>query len=162
MATKPPKQAVRTNINKIRDTWGTSFARVLFLLGEGKPGMKRRVILWILLPAIAVVGCIAFIIYSYFFTLSYVPRGKYLTSVESPNHSYRINVYRIEGPATVSDTVRGELVDERSGHKKNVYWGYKVSDAKVVWINNDVVSINGHKINIAKGQIYDWRHDDQN
>lgn len=92
-----------------------------------------------------------------FFSLSRIPNGRYVTSVESPNHHYKINIYLVESGATVSDSIRGELVNESTHHAKNIYWGYKEDAASVNWMSDEIVSINGHQLNVDKGQIYDWR-----
>jgi hypothetical protein len=103
-----------------------------------------------------VVG-IWFLIQHFFFSLSSLPIGEYVDTYPSKDSHYLVTVYLVNGGATVDFAIRAELVNEEYHHVKNIYWGYKEDKATVIWLNNDIVSINGHKLNVKKGETYDWR-----
>jgi hypothetical protein len=67
-------------------------------------------------------------------------------------------MYIVEGNATVATTVRGELLKNKKGTKKNIYWDYRITDTNVKWVDPDTVSINGHKLDVEK-DIYDFRRE---
>ena len=87
-----------------------------------------------------------------------LPHGEFMYEVESPNGEYTVNAYLCNGGATVAYAVRGEVVNNETGKKRNIYWDYKIKTAEIEWINNDVVSINGHVLNIHTDS-YDYRYD---
>ena len=87
-----------------------------------------------------------------------LPQGEFMCGVESPNGEYTVNAYLCNGGATVAYAVRGEVVNNETGKKRNIYWDYKLKTAEIEWINNDVVSINGHVLNIHTDS-YDYRYD---
>ena len=87
-----------------------------------------------------------------------LPQGEFMCGVESPNGEYTVNAYVCNGGATVAYAVRGEVVNNETGKKRNIYWDYKIKTAEIEWINNDVVSINGHVLNIHTDS-YDYRYD---
>ncbi len=87
-----------------------------------------------------------------------LPQGEFMCGVESPNGEYTVNAYLCNGGATVAYAVRGEVVNNETGKKRNIYWDYKIKTAEIEWINNDVVSINGHVLNIHTDS-YDYRYD---
>lgn len=86
------------------------------------------------------------------------PQGEFMYGVESPNGEYTVNAYLCNGGATVAYAVRGEVVNNETGEKRNIYWDYRIKTAEIEWINNDVVSINGHVLNIHTDS-YDYRYD---
>lgn len=81
-----------------------------------------------------------------------------MATYNSPNSRYSLNTYLYSGNATVSYAVRGELIDKKTGRKKNIYWDYRVDTADVRWITESQVEINGHIIDIPNGK-YDFRRD---
>jgi len=86
-------------------------------------------------------------------------KGDKISSHDSPNREYTINIYLIEGGhATVSDSIRGELVNNTNNTKKNIYWLYRENHADVEWIDDDTVVINEKKLNIHK-DVYNWKKD---
>ncbi|AMA74780.1 hypothetical protein ACH33_14585 [Aneurinibacillus sp. XH2] len=97
-----------------------------------------------------------YVYYSLFYSMSNLPKGDFIKKVDSPDKNYTIQMYIVNGGATVSTAVRGELITNKKGTKKNIYWDYKTSDTNVKWLDNDTVSINGHEINVEK-DVYDFR-----
>ncbi len=87
-----------------------------------------------------------------------LPEGELLASYDSLDSQYTINMYLCNGGATVDYSLRGELVINSSGTKKNIYWNYHETTASVKWIDSETVNINGHTINILN-EVYDFRWD---
>jgi len=88
----------------------------------------------------------------------YLPEGKFLSTHDSPTNEYTVNIYLVDGGATVAYAIRGELVNNEDGSKKNIYWKYREHRAHVVWIDEETVKINEHTLNIFT-DVYDWRSD---
>lgn len=77
--------------------------------------------------------------------------------IESPNDDYTVKAYVSKSGATVADAVRVEVIYHQKKDKtKNIYWGYRESKADIIWIDNDIVSINGVELDVRK-EVYDFR-----
>ena len=93
----------------------------------------------------------------FFFNINRLPEGEFLRMIESPNGDYTVKTYVLRGGSTVAEAVRGEVIyHQKKDKKKNIYWGYRESEAKITWIGNDIVSINGIDLDVRK-EVYDWR-----
>lgn len=79
-----------------------------------------------------------------------LPKGEYISSLDSPNGKYVLNAYRYSGGATMDWSLRVELENKETKLKTNIYWVYHESDAKMQWIDNQTVKINETKLNIHK------------
>ena len=89
------------------------------------------------------------------FLLGDTSRELILESV-STNGKYKLSAYRINAGATVDWSV--EVYLEKNGKDKIlVYNAYHESEADIMWISNNKVSINGIKLNLDKGETFDWR-----
>ena len=87
-----------------------------------------------------------------------LPTGEYLTEETSPDGTYTLKAY-VSVTSLSSDAVRGELVfNKRNGKTKNIYWNYRESTAKIEWLDNKTVVINGHTLEVPNGK-YDWRNE---
>lgn len=120
-------------------------------------GSKRKKIVKIsLIIIIFFMGFIGYGVYWAFFEMSRLPTGEYLTEQTSPDGTYTLKAY-VSSPSLSSDAVRGELVfNERDGKTKNIYWSYRESTAKIEWLNNKTVVINGHTLDVPNGK-FDFR-----
>jgi len=117
--------------------------------------LKVTSILLLLIAGIILVLFLA--INHFFFNINSLPEGEFLHLTESPNGDYTVNAYVSESGATVADAVRVEVVYHNKRDKtKNIYWGYRESEAKIIWIDNDTVSINGVELDV-QNEVYDWR-----
>nr|WP_246362822.1 DUF5412 domain-containing protein [Paenibacillus alba] len=103
-----------------------------------------------------IVLLIGYSIYYFFFSLGHLPRGELVKILESPEKSYTVNLYLVNGGATTDFAIRGELVNNRSASSKNIYWAYQESSSELSWVNDHTVIINGHELNVKKDK-YDWR-----
>lgn len=74
----------------------------------------------------------------------------------SPDGCYIVEVYRTEPSATVDFSVKAYVLDQNE--KVLIYNAYHESNAEIVWISNNVISINGEKLDLLSGEIYDWRN----
>ena len=112
----------------------------------------------ILLAMIAGILLILFLVLNYFFfNINRLPEGEFLTAATSPTGDYTVKTYVSRGGATVADAVRGEVIyHQKKDKKKNIYWGYRESESEIVWITNEIVSINGMELDVRK-DVYDWR-----
>lgn len=86
-----------------------------------------------------------------------LPKGEFLFSSTSPNKNYTINVYIARGNATVSESIRCELVhNAKNKRTKNIYWQYRKLTADVVWLDETHVTINNILLDVEK-DTYDYR-----
>lgn len=94
-----------------------------------------------------------------FFDMDGLPEGNLISQVLSPDGTYTLKAYLVNGGATVSFAVRGELVfNQGSKQSKNVYWNYREEEANIQWIDNDTVVINGHELDVGQDR-YDFRRE---
>lgn len=117
---------------------------------------KIRLIVSIL---IVIVGLFLLFIYWAFYDTGRLPKGELITSIDSPNMEYTVKIYKVNGGATVSDSIRGELnFNQKNKKPKNIYWNYREEDAEVGWLDEDTIVINGHTLNVPD-DVYDWRRE---
>lgn len=74
---------------------------------------------------------------------------------QSPDSKYNLEAYRTEPGATVAFSVRVYII--KDDKKEIIYDAYHEYEAKIFWINNTTVSINGKALDISQGEKYDWR-----
>ena len=79
----------------------------------------------------------------------------YLLTSESPDEEYLLKAYKTEPGATVDFSIKVYLVENKT--RKLIYNAYHESYANIVWVNNDIVSINGIALDLSKEETYDWR-----
>lgn len=115
--------------------------------------MKKK---FLFIPIIILILSLIFCINNYLNSRIFnLPVGTFINESTSPDGIYTIKTYLCSGNATVDFSVRGELLTN-SKNPKNIYWEYKTNKAKIKWLNNDTVSINGHILKLPN-EIYDWR-----
>ncbi|MFD1929497.1 DUF5412 domain-containing protein [Sporosarcina siberiensis] len=104
------------------------------------------------------VAFVGYGVYWAFFDMNRLSTGEYLTEETSPDGKYTLIAYVVNGGATVSYAVRGELVfNEKVNKTKTIYWNYKEETANITWTDNDTVVINGHSLNVLKDK-FDFRN----
>lgn len=117
--------------------------------------MKKKLLIF----SIVTIILLAYSVYWAFFSLSIsrLPKGEFISEVESPNGTYTIKAYLTNGGATTSYGIRGELNFNNSNkNPKNIYWDYKIEKANIKWIDDDTVIINGVELSVPN-EKYDWR-----
>ena len=118
--------------------------------------MKKKIIL----ISIIIISILTCGIYWAFFDMARLPTGELISEVQSPNGSYAVKAYLANGGATTSYAVRGELNFNNSRKRpKNIYWNYREEKAKIEWINEDIVSINGHELQVPN-ERFDFRREE--
>ncbi|WP_235988927.1 DUF5412 family protein [Aquibacillus kalidii] len=71
----------------------------------------------------------------------------------SPDENYTIEFYLTNGGATTAFGVIGKL-DGPLWFEKAIYDDYRMQYAEVEWINNHTVSINGHVLDLKRGETF--------
>ncbi len=118
---------------------------------------RMRSVLTVVIILAAIIGLFAFLFWYFFVSMSHLPEGTEINRVVSPDGTYTLVAY-YASPATVSGSVRGELVNNETEKKKNIYWRYKCGRADIQWLDESTVIINGTKLDV-RYDTYDWRHD---
>ena len=122
-----------------------------------KRAKRKKIVKISLIISFLFTGVIGYGVYWAFFDMNRLPTGEYLTEETSPDGTYTLKAY-VSSPSLSADAVRGELVfNERKGKTKNIYWNYRESTAKIEWLDNETVAINGHILEVPNGK-YDWRN----
>lgn len=83
--------------------------------------------------------------------------GVLLSSSASLDGEYTVNVYLHENSLS-ADAVRCEVVNSNHERARNIYWNYPESTAKIQWMDDDTVSINGIVLDVRTDK-YDFRWD---
>lgn len=79
----------------------------------------------------------------------------FLMSSQSPDCKYNLEAYRTEPGATVDFSIRVYLITDDG--KSIIYDAYHEYEAKIDWIDNTTVSINGKTLDLSQGEKYNWR-----
>lgn len=117
--------------------------------------LKKRIISALAL----IIVLLSYSVYWVFFDLDRLPEGSLISEVQSPDGTYTLKAYLVNGGATVSYAVRGELVfNEKRMQPKNIYWNYREEEARIEWIDGDTVVINGHELDVNHDR-YDYRRE---
>lgn len=104
------------------------------------------------------IALVGYGVYWVLFDMNRLLTGEYLTEETSPDGTYTLKAYVTNGGATMSYSVRGELVfNERNNKAKNIYWNYREDTANITWTDNDTVVINGHSLNVPNDK-FDFRN----
>lgn len=120
--------------------------------------MKKNIIITAVTTFLVTVILIAFGAYWAFFDMSRLPEGVLINELESPDGTYTFKAYHVEGGATVSDSVRGELIFNNSSKRsKNIYWNYREDSASIKWIDDNKVVINGIGLTVPNSK-FDFRN----
>ncbi len=124
--------------------------------------MKKTVITIIsIILGIALVFSLAMLIRNYIVPVLTIANSQknvqetFLCLSESPDGKYNLEAYRTEPGATVDYSVRVYMIN--GNQKEIIYNAYHESEAKIDWVDNTTVSINGKTLNMSSGETYDWR-----
>jgi Family of unknown function (DUF5412) len=119
----------------------------------------KEVLTIFLIVGLITAGITGYVFYKLFFDMDRLPRGDFLTEETSPDGSYTVRAYVVNGGATVPYVVRGELAfNEEEDKVINIYWNHHEENADISWKDDDTVVINGHSLNVP-GDRYDFRND---
>lgn len=124
--------------------------------------MKKTVITIIsIILGIALVFSLAMLIRNYIVPVLTIANSQknvqetFLRSSESPDGKFNLEAYRTEPGATVDYSVRVYMIN--GNQKEIIYNAYHESEAKIDWVDNTTVSINGKTLDMSSGETYDWR-----
>lgn len=78
---------------------------------------------------------------------------KHIETTQSPDKNITIDFYTINGGAASSISVAG-IVNGPLWFKKRIYFEDPQHEVKVRWESNQIVTINNHTLNLAKGETY--------
>ena len=122
-----------------------------------KGAKLKKIVKIALIISFLFIGFVGYGIYWAFFDMNRLPTGEYLTEETSPDGTYTLKAY-VSVTSLSSDAVRGELVfNKRNGKTKNIYWNYRESTAKIEWLDNKTVVINGHTLEVPN-EKFDFRN----
>ncbi|MGQ9557531.1 MAG: DUF5412 family protein [Desulfurispora sp.] len=113
---------------------------------------------WVVTSVVIWTIFICTLTYFAFFSMNRLPEGRFIKQIISPDGKYVINFYLVNGGATTSYSIRGELLSNRNREKKNIYWEYRTDSVNAEWLDEKTVLINGHRLNIPS-DVYDWRRE---
>lgn len=103
------------------------------------------------------ISLVGYTYYYYGYSMATLPKGEFITESNSPDGTYTLRAYRINGGATSPLLIRGELIFNKNNKRaKNIYWNKKENFAVITWNTNEMVTINNHPIKIPNGK-YDFR-----
>ena len=85
-----------------------------------------------------------------------LPHGEFMYNSTSPQATYTVNFYVVSSSLS-SNAYRGEVVNNKNNKTRNFYWGYNESDPVANWESDNVVVINGKRLDVTK-DTYDWRN----
>lgn len=115
--------------------------------------MKKILIIVLIL----IIMSLSYILYSNFFDMNRLPSGSLISEENSPEGTYTIKFYRVNGGATTSYGIRGELnFNTVKRNSKNIYWNYGEDEVIINWINDNKVLINGIELNLPN-EKFDFR-----
>ena len=121
--------------------------------------MKRKIVVSLL----GVLGGILFLPTSGLCIMSCsmhtLPQGQLDCEFTSPQNTYTVAIFR-ERPLLSSDNIRGEVVINESGARRNLYWARDTYEqpagCDVSWESEHFVVINGHRLDVRRDH-YDFR-----
>ena len=101
---------------------------------------------------------IVFFIYDYInLDLDSLDEGELISEHPSHQNEYVARAYLLdEGGPTTRAAIRVEI--DYGKETRTIYWKYHEHRAKIDWLDNDTVEINGHKLNIFN-DTYNWKKD---
>ncbi|MBZ9533312.1 DUF5412 domain-containing protein [Cytobacillus oceanisediminis] len=113
--------------------------------------------LTVIVISLILLGLIGYAVYWAFYDMNRLPKGEYLTEETSPDGTYTLKAYLVNGGATTSYAIRGELVLNNKDNKtKNVYWNNNEETATIEWTDKNTVVVNGHTLHAPK-ERFDYR-----
>jgi len=96
--------------------------------------------------------------------MAFLPQGDYICESTSPQGRYTIKLFSTD-PTTAKAGTRGELIINRSGKTRNIYWENNreilengMIASVIFWESEDIVIINGIRLSLPN-EKYDWSRD---
>ncbi|MFJ7936020.1 DUF5412 family protein [Sporosarcina sp. NPDC096371] len=76
-----------------------------------------------------------------------------IETAQSPDSKITIDFYTLNGGAATSISVEG-IVNGPLWFKKRIYYDDNMDKADAAWINNHIITINNHTLNLDKGETF--------
>lgn len=96
-------------------------------------------------------------LWNWYYDLERLPKGEVISESVSPDGKFTIKAMNSDAGATTSLAILCELqYNDGSKPNKIIYFQNKVEKASIIWESNDIVSINGVKLNVPD-DVYDYR-----
>lgn len=112
----------------------------------------KKYLIWFL-----IIGAIAILIYQSEYNINNIPEGEFQEELISPNQKYALRSYIIDsGSSITANSTRVEFINYGTSKKYNIYYGYPEYHVEMKWINDEIVEINGKRLNVFK-DTYHWR-----
>lgn len=112
---------------------------------------KRYQLILLIIPCIII---LAYIYFTQSNKIDTIKLKRRLFTTYSPSKNHQLNVYTADTNKE-NASVLVELKNDQT--KKNIYWQPNTSWAYIVWKSENIVYINGTKINLSKNKQYDER-----
>ena len=112
---------------------------------------KRYQLILLIIPCIII---LAYIYFTQSNKIDTIKLKRRLFTTYSPSKNHQLNVYTADTNKE-NASVLVELKNDQT--KKNIYWQPNTSWAYIVWNSENIVYINGTKINLSKNKQYDER-----
>ena len=78
---------------------------------------------------------------------------EHIETTQSPDNKTTIDFYTLNGGAATSISVLG-IVNGPLWFKKRMYYEVPMHEVDVEWLNNHIVKINNHTLDLDKGETY--------
>lgn len=95
----------------------------------------------------------------HFFSTQGVDGQELINKSTSPDGKYTVSAYLNNGGATTAWAVLCSVENNETGRERNIYWNYNCSEAEIIWIDNDTVTINDIELDLPY-DTYDFRYDE--
>lgn len=118
---------------------------------------KKRKVFWISSFFVLTVAIVFVFLWNWYYDLERLPKGEVISESVSPDGKFTIKAMNSDAGATTSLAILCELqYNDGSKPNKIIYFQNKVEKASIIWESNDIVSINGVKLNVPD-DVYDYR-----
>ncbi|CAM3304876.1 DUF5412 domain-containing protein [Filibacter tadaridae] len=78
---------------------------------------------------------------------------EHIESTQSPDSKISIDFYTLNGGAATSISVTG-IINGPLWFKKRIYYEEPMQEVEVEWVNDHIVIINNHTLNLDKGEWF--------
>lgn len=120
--------------------------------------MKKYILILVIILSLLLTALLIFACFISIWNIGRTQKNSeetFLLSSQSPNGKYSLEAYKTEPGATVDFSVKVYLIKEEK--KELIYNAYHEYQAEIIWIDNEIVSINGRTLDLSIGEKYDWR-----
>lgn len=121
-----------------------------------KAGRRKTAAVCAVLAAAVVLSAYAY--WWAFHDIQRIAWQEILTQSDSPSGRYTVTAYLTNGGATTDFGVLCGVTDHMTGGERKFYWQYRCEEARILWLDDETVQINGIVLDVQNGR-YDYRHD---